>query len=284
VAVDLRIPSPLQELHDDRLDAFGVRLHLKRDDLIHPEFPGNKWRKLKYNLAAASSHRRLLTFGGAYSNHIRAVAAAGHFFGFETVGVIRGERHEPLNESLAYAVSRGMRLTYLDRATYRGKTSPAVLSALLDEFGPAFVVPEGGANALGVRGCAELVDELDTEFDVICCACGTGGTLAGIAAGSGNRRALGFSVLKGEFLGDEVRRLQHEAFGAATTNWSVDHAFHFGGYARRAMVLDAFIADFLERHGVLLDWVYEAKMMYGLFSRTAEGAFPSGTRIVAVLS
>lgn len=284
MAVDIRIPSPLTELHDDRVDACGVRLYLKRDDLIHPEFPGNKWRKLKYNLAAASEqgHTRLLTFGGAFSNHIRAVAAAGHSFGFDTIGVIRGERHEPLNESLAYAVSRGMRLTYLDRATYRRKTEPAVLSALVDEFGPAFVVPEGGANALGVRGCAELVDELDVDVDVICCACGTGGTLAGIAAGSDGVRALGFSVLKGDFLGDEVRRLQHEAFGAATTNWSVDNAFHFGGYAKRTVLLDAFIADFMERHGVMLDWVYEAKMMYGLFSRLAE--FPPGTRIVAVLS
>lgn len=287
--LDVRLPSPLTELHDDRLDACGVRLYLKRDDLVHPEVPGNKWRKLKYNLMAAAEqgHTRLLTFGGAFSSHIRAVAAAGHHLGFETVGVIRGERHEPLNESLAYAVSRGMTLTYMDRSMYRRKADPAVVAALLEEFGPSYVVPEGGANAPGVRGCAELVDELTVDVDVICCACGTGSTLAGIAAGLTERspRALGFSVLKGgQLLDDEVRRLQHAAFGAVSTNWSVDYDFHFGGYAKRTGLLDAFVRDFMARHGVLLDWVYEAKMMSGLFARISEGSFPSGTTIVAVLS
>lgn len=277
----VHLPSPLTELHDDRVGP--CRLYLKRDDLIHPELPGNKWRKLKYNLTAAreQGHTRLLTFGGAYSNHIRAVAAAGHHLGFATMGVIRGEAHEPLNESLTYAVSRGMTLTYLDRSTYRRKSEPAVAAALVDEFGPCYVVPEGGTNALGVRGCAELVDELDVDFDVICCATGTGGTLAGIAKGLLGRssRALGFAVLKGgQYLDDEVRRLSN------ATNWSIDHEFHFGGYARRTARLDAFVAGFEERHGTTLDRVYEAKMMSGLFTRIAEGAFPTGTTIVAVLS
>lgn len=281
-ALGVRLPSPLTELRDDRVA--GLRLLLKRDDLIHPEVPGNKWRKLKHNLAAAAEagHTRLLTFGGAYSNHIRAVAAAGRHFGFSTVGIIRGDAHEPLNESLAYAVSRGMTLTYLDRGTYRRKTEPAVLSALVDEFGPCHVVPEGGANAAGVRGCAELVAELDVDFDVVCCAVGTGSTLAGIAAGLRGQRALGFAVLKGAYLDEEVRRLQVEAFGAATTNWSIDHESHFGGYARRTAQLDAFVADFAARHGITLDRVYEAKMMAGLFTRI--GAFPRGTTVVAVLS
>ena len=181
----VQLPSALAELRDDRVEPYGLRLYLKRDDLIHPEVPGNKWRKLRYNLVAAREHghSRLLTFGGAFSNHIRAVAAAGDHLGFETVGVIRGEKHEPLNESLAYAVSRGMRLTYVDRSTYRRKADPAVVAALVDEFGPCYVVPEGGSNARGVQGCVELPAEIDTGFDVICCACGTGGTLAGIAAG-----------------------------------------------------------------------------------------------------
>ena len=284
----LNLPSPLAELSDDKLASAGVRLLLKRDDLIHPELPGNKWRKLKYNLAAAKEqgHTRLLTFGGAFSNHLRAVAAAGHFFGFETVGVVRGEEHQPLNDSLAFAVSRGMHLTYLDRATYRRKTEPDVLTALAEQFGPCYVVPEGGSNVLGVRGCAELPNEIDTDFDVICCACGTGATLAGIAAGlTGPQRALGFVVLKGgRFLDDEVRRLQREAFDRDTDNWAVDYDFHFGGYAKRTRELDAFIADFETRHAVTLDWVYEAKMMYGLFERIASSAFAAGTTIVAVLS
>jgi 1-aminocyclopropane-1-carboxylate deaminase len=196
------------------------------------------------------------------------VAAAGHYLGFATVGVIRGETHEPLNESLSYAVSRGMTLTYLDRSTYRRKAEPTVLSTLVEEFGPCYVVPEGGANALGVKGCAELPDELDIDFDVVCCASGTGSTLAGIAAGLRSQHALGFAVLKGgQFLDNEVRRLQRAAFGSATTNWSVDYESHFGGYAKRTAALDAFIADFEARHGITLDWVYEAKMMSGLFTR-----------------
>lgn len=277
------LPSPLDEVHDDRLARRGVRLWLKRDDLIHPAVAGNKWRKLVPNLAAArdAGHTALLTFGGAYSNHIRAVAAAGHDLGLSTVGVIRGEPHEPLNESLAYAVSRGMTLTYLDRTTYREKTSPAVLAALTSEFGPCYVIPEGGANALGVLGCAELPAEIDVPCDVICCAVGTGCMLAGVAA---SHRALGFAVLRGGFLDDEVRRLQHEAFGAPTTTWSIDHDFHFGGYARRTPALDSFVDDFAARHGIALDWVYEAKMMSGLYTRIAEGVFPTGTTIVAILN
>ncbi|MEV4644919.1 pyridoxal-phosphate dependent enzyme [Saccharopolyspora sp. NPDC049357] len=284
----VNLPSPLVGLCDERLDERGVRVYLKRDDLIHPEVPGNKWRKLKYNLATArkQGHTRLLTFGGAFSNHVRATAAAGHYFGFETVGVIRGEEHLPLNESLAYAVDRGMMLTYLDRTTYRRKTEPDVLASLAEEFGPCYVVPEGGSNGPGVRGCAELTDEIEIDCDVFCCATGSGGTVAGIAAGLSSRcRVLGFTVLKGgQFLDEEVRRLQREGFSVETDNWVLDYDFHFGGYAKRKPELDSFITDFESRHGVTLDWVYEAKMMYGLFERIASGKFPHDSTIVAVLS
>jgi 1-aminocyclopropane-1-carboxylate deaminase len=284
----IRLPSPLVELHDDRLIQPGVHLYLKRDDLIHPEVPGNKWRKLKYNLAAAKEqgHTRLLTFGGAFSNHIRATAAAGRYFGFGTIGVIRGEEHLPLNDSLAYAVNQGMQLTYLDREAYRRKTHPVVIATLVEQFGPCYVMPEGGSNGLAVRGSAELPTEIDIDFNLICCACGTGGTLAGVAAGleSDTQRALGFAVLKGgQFLDDEVRRLQAE-YGTVTDNWSIDYDFHFGGYAKRKPALDEFIVDFKAQHRITLDWVYEAKMMYGLFVRIAEGVFPAGTTLVAVLS
>ncbi|HEV2373126.1 MAG TPA: pyridoxal-phosphate dependent enzyme [Streptosporangiaceae bacterium] len=289
VAAELCLPSPLAELRDSRLAGTGVRVWLKRDDLIHPAMPGNKWRKLKYNLAAArdQGHRRLLTFGGAFSSHIRATAVAGQRLGFQTVGVIRGEEHLPLNETLAEAAGHGMVLTYMDRETYRHKTDPAVLAALLERFGPAYMIPEGGSNALAVRGCAELPAEVGVAFDVMCCACGTGTTLAGIAAGLAGApaRALGFSVLKGgQFLAGEVRRLQVAAYGNATGNWSVEYGYHFGGYAKRTPGLDAFAADFAAAQGITLDWVYEAKMLYGLFGMLAAGRFPAGARVVAVLS
>lgn len=180
-----QLPSPVVEVRDERLSRSGVRLLVKRDDLIHPEIPGNKWRKLKYNLAVARERGAgtLLTFGGAYSNHIRATAAAGHYLGFSTIGVIRGEERLPLNPSLAYAIGRGMRLIYVDRTTYRHKREPEVIDGLRQRFGDFYLLPEGGSNALAVCGCAEIPAEIDESFDVICCAVGTGGTLAGIAAG-----------------------------------------------------------------------------------------------------
>ncbi len=283
----LRVPSPIEELADDRLTARGIRLFLKRDDLINPEIPGNKWRKLKYNLVAAAEQGQqvLLTFGGAYSNHIRATAAAGYYFGFSTIGVIRGEEHLPLNPALAYAVDRGMQLIYLDRTTYRDKDNPAVTDRLHQRFGEFYLLPEGGTNVHALRGCAELPAEIPIEFDLICCATATGGTLAGIATAlKPGQHALGFSVLKGgTFLDEEVRRLQHVC-GHVTENWSIEIEFHFGGYAKRKPDLDRFIDDFQQRHGVTLDWVYEAKMMYGIFKLLELDRFHPGTVVVAVVA
>lgn len=289
------LPSPLEILRDDRLASCGVEVWLKRDDLIHPELPGNKWRKLKYNLAAAADagERTLLTFGGAYSNHIRAVAAAGYHLGFSTIGMIRGEEHRPLNPSLSFAVERGMRIYYLDRSDYRRKASEEVADRLRRRFGAFYLLPEGGSNELAVRGCAELAAEIPGEFDVICCPCGTGGTLAGVAGGleeagglgDSGQRAIGFSVLKGgEFLERDVAELQRRWFGSPSSNWRVETRFHFGGYARRNAELDDFIADFSRRHGIELDWVYTAKMMYGIFALAEERYFRPGTRLIALIT
>jgi 1-aminocyclopropane-1-carboxylate deaminase len=281
----LAVPSPLEELADDRARRAGVRLLLKRDDLIHPDLPGNKWRKLKHNLAtaAAGGFGTLLTFGGAFSQQILATAAAGHHFGFATVGVVRGEEHVPLNPILRRATDLGMTITYVDRAQYRNRTDPAFLRRLRREFGPHFVIPAGGANRDGVRGCAELPAEIGEPFDVICCASGTGTTLAGIAAGlPPGRTAIGFATLKGDFLSGDVAALQR-AYGRTTQNWSVETEFHFGGFARRPAGLDEFVADFEARHGIGLDPVYEAKMMAGVLTLLGRGRWPAGSTLVAVL-
>jgi 1-aminocyclopropane-1-carboxylate deaminase len=283
-----QLPSPLQALRDERLRDAGIEVWLKRDDLIHPDLPGSKWRKLKYNLAEArrAGQRTLLTFGGAYSNHLRATAAAGCHFGFATIGVVRGEEHLPLNPSLSFAVRHGMRLAYLDRGEYRRKTEPELIAGLRRELGEFYLLPEGGSNSLAVRGCAELPAEIGLDFDVICCPVGTGATLAGLAAGlAGSARAIGFAVLKGaEFLDDDVADLQLATFGRRTENWRIEQGFHFGGYARRNSELDAFVADFAVRHGHELDWVYVAKMLYGVFALARSGAFSPGTRVVAVIT
>ncbi|WP_405058464.1 pyridoxal-phosphate dependent enzyme [Kribbella sp. NBC_01505] len=286
-SVDLQLPSPVSELVDGRLAAAGVRVLLKRDDLIHPEIPGNKWRKLKYNISTARTLAcdTLLTFGGAYSNHIRATAAVGSYGGFKTIGVIRGEEHLPLNPSLAYAVARGMRLSYLDRTTYRAKTSPEVIGSLHREFGDFYLLPEGGSNSDALRGCAEVPAELAVPFDVLFCAVGTGGTLAGVAAGLTTRQmAIGVPVLKGgAFLEDEIVEMQQRLYGERVGTWHLECGYHFGGYAKRTPELDDFIEDFHLKHGLRLDWVYEAKMMHAVFDQVARGTFARGTTIVALL-
>ncbi|MFI5753799.1 1-aminocyclopropane-1-carboxylate deaminase/D-cysteine desulfhydrase [Streptomyces sp. NPDC051569] len=288
------LPSPLRPVEDERFARHGVRLLLKRDDLIHPELPGNKWRKLAPNLRAAATAGKdtLLTFGGAYSNHLRATAAAGRLLGFATIGVVRGEElaDRPLNPSLARCAADGMRLAFVDRSTYRRKAEPAVVSAVLAEAGPAardrvYVVPEGGSNALAVQGCADLGRELRGAADVVAVACGTGGTLAGLAAGLGaGQRAVGFPVLKGGFLGQEIRDLQRAAFGGPAGDWRLDDRFHFGGFARTSATLDAFAREFEDRHGLPVERLYVAKMLYGLTALVTEGAFPSGTTVAAVIT
>ncbi|MDU0370938.1 1-aminocyclopropane-1-carboxylate deaminase/D-cysteine desulfhydrase [Hymenobacter endophyticus] len=280
----------LQPLPEPAAERAGVQLLLLRDDLTHPELPGNKWRKLKYNLREArrQGHHTLLTFGGAYSNHLAAVAAAGRLLGLRTVGVVRGEElaHRPLNPTLTQARADGMELHFLDRATYRRKQEPEVVAQLLQATGPAYVLPEGGSNALALPGCAELVTELraHTAFDYLCVACGTGGTLAGLATGlQGPELALGFAALKGaDFLRQDIDQLTQAATGRTYSNWELHTAYHGGGYAQLSPELRQFIQEFQARHGVLLDPVYTSKMLVGVLDLLAQGYFRPGSTVVAV--
>ncbi|MFF0450482.1 1-aminocyclopropane-1-carboxylate deaminase/D-cysteine desulfhydrase [Streptomyces sp. NPDC004609] len=285
-----RLPSPLQPVEDERFSRHGVRLLLKRDDLIHADLPGNKWRKLAPSLRAAAG-RPVLTFGGAYSNHLRATAAAGRLLGLATIGVVRGDElaSRPLNPSLARCAADGMRLVFVDRTTYRAKDDPGVLARILAtaerEPGDTFVVPEGGSNTLAVRGCAGLGRELRGHADAVAVACGTGGTLAGLAAGlAPGGRAIGFPVLRGGFLADGTARLQHETFGGRTGDWTLDERFHFGGYARTTPELHLFADEFEERHHLPVERLYVAKMLYGLTVLASEGTFAPGTTVAAVVT
>ncbi len=283
-----RLPSPVQEVADGRFERRGVRLLLKRDDLIHPQLIGNKWRKLAPNLAAAHG-RTVVTFGGAWSNHLRATAAAGRLLGIPTVGVVRGDElaGRPLNPSLARCAADGMRLHFADRAAYRRKSEAPVLAGLLRaaDAEDALVVPEGGSNAEAVRGCRDLGAELRGLAGVVAVACGTGGTLAGLAAGlAPGQRALGVPVLKGGFLAADTEALQREAFGGRRGAWDMDDRFHFGGYARVPVELDAFAADFEQRHGLPVERLYVAKLLYALVALADEGAFPRGTTVAAVIT
>lgn len=252
--------------------AVGGRVGLVEVTLLRDD---NKVRKLKYNLIAAreQGHHTLATYGGAYSNHIRATAIAGRAHGFRTVGIIRGEEHLPLNPVLQTAVEHGMRLSYMDRQAYRRKDVPA-------DLGPCYLLPEGGSNELAVRGCAELGAELD-GFDVVAVPVGTGGTLAGLAASLKAGLALGFSVLKGgEFLRGDVAELQRRTYGEVRGNWRIETGFHCGGYAKTTPELLDFLDEFEARQGIRPDPVYTGKMLYGL----SQLDFPSGTRVCAILT
>ncbi|MEL6926158.1 MAG: pyridoxal-phosphate dependent enzyme [Bacteroidota bacterium] len=285
---------PVQKLEGKGLYSKGIELYVQREDLLHPELSGNKWRKLKYNLIAAKEqgHRQLLSFGGAYSNHIYALAAAGRHLDFQTIGIIRGEADSRHNSTLQFAQDCGMRLHFVDRSVYRRKTDPLFLQQLRDQFGPFYLLPEGGSNALAVQGCSEIINERTPSFpfDVCCVAAGTGGTAAGILhALQPTQRALVFSALKGDFLQKDIeqlladfRQMHPHSTVSSPPNWQLITDYHFGGYAKFTPDLVRFINDFKANYGIPLEPIYTGKMLFGLFDLIAKDHFPKGTRILAI--
>lgn len=268
-----------------------VELYVLRLDLIHPLVSGNKWFKLKYNLDAAKQQNldTLLTFGGAFSNHIHATATAGKLLGFRTIGIIRGEATQPLNPTLDFAASQGMQLVFVDRQTYRQRHTEALLQQLKQQFGNVYLIPEGGCNLNGVRGCTEILSQ-DAGFDIVCLACGTGTTLAGIALSLHQKqRAIGFPVLKGgNFLQSEIETLllQYQASGLPipgdkSMSWELVGDYHFGGYAKVNDELLNFKHEFEELHQIPLDYVYTAKMFYGVMDLIKQGRF-DGCRVLMI--
>ena len=260
----------------------GIELWLKREDLIHPLVSGNKFRKLKYNLemAKALDYDTLVTFGGAFSNHIAAVAAAGELYEFKTVGIIRGEELEGKvddNPTLQFAKKSGMRLKFVSRATYRDKASNAFLMSLKNDFPSAYIIPEGGTNNLAVKGCEEILNEQDALFDVICCPIGTGGTISGlINSASPHQNILGFPALKGDFLSSEISKF------AQQQNWELLSDYHFGGYAKINVELVTFLNRCYRDFGVKFDPVYTGKMMFGIMDLIAKDYFKPNTKLLAI--
>lgn len=225
----------------------------------------------------------MLTFGGAFSNHIYATAAAGKLFGFKTIGFIRGEMHTPLNSTLAFAHEAGMQLHYLDRAAYRKKDEQDFLGNLQLQFENCYVLPEGGSNAVALKGCTELVAEIDVPFDAICLACGTGATLAGIVAGlKPHQTALGFSALNADgYFENEINRFLNIEY-SATANFKILENYHFGGYGKINKDLVVFMDWFQQTFDISLDPVYTGKMMFGVFDLIKKQHFPRGSTIVVV--
>lgn len=272
-----------QNIPDQQISFHDITLIIRRLDLVHPQISGNKFFKLKYNFLEAKrqGYQHILSFGGAYSNHIAATAFAAQQFGFKSVGVIRGEElaDRPLNPTLATAQQFGMQLHFVNRDEYRRKQQPEYLTELAGQFPEHYVIPEGGTNALAIRGCQEILKENDAQFDVICCAVGTGGTISGlIEASHAHQQVLGFSALKGSFLKDEVAQLTNK------TNWNILDDYCCGGYAKTSAALVQFIRDFEAEFSIPLEQIYTAKMLMGIFDLIEKNYFPAGSKLLVIHS
>lgn len=264
------------------LENTDYTLYIKREDLLHPYVSGNKYRKLFYNLqsAKADNHGALLTFGGAFSNHILAVAAAGNEQGMKTIGVIRGEELRDKiseNPTLQKAQEFGMVFEFVSRETYRNKNEEAFIQKLKEQFGDFYLMPEGGTNNLAVKGCEEILTDADADFDFICCAVGTGGTISGIINSSKvGQQVLGFPALKGDFLTEDICKF------VAQSNWQLVSDYHFEGYAKVTKELIEFINDFYQKYQVPLDPVYTGKMAFGVLDLIEKKKFPKGSKILMI--
>ncbi|MEE3999756.1 pyridoxal-phosphate dependent enzyme [Tenacibaculum sp. FZY0031] len=284
----LEIPIPEnQQIDLPILKTKRIELFVKREDTIHPFVSGNKFRKLKYNIEEAKRQGKetLLTFGGAFSNHIAATAAAGKIAGFKTIGVIRGDelgkdvaKTLSKNETLRNASENGMQFKFITRESYRNKTSEEFINQLKKEFGDFYLVPEGGTNALAVKGCEEILTNEDEKFDYICCAVGTGGTISGlINTAKKHQKVIGFPVLKGDFLVNEIKPFINQ-----NEHWSIQNEYHFGGYGKYNEELIRFINKFNEQTSILLDPIYTGKMLFGILDLVAKGTFPISSKLLAI--
>lgn len=259
-----------------------VTLTIKREDKIHRHISGNKYRKLKYNLISAREqlHDTLLTFGGAFSNHIAATASAGAEHGFKTIGIIRGEELIDKisgNPTLVFAQKCGMHFKFVSRELYRKKVTPQFLDDLKNEFGNFYMLPEGGTNHLAIKGCEEILTEADKEYDYVCVSVGTGGTISGLINSSGtDQKILGFPSLKGDFLRNEIKKMTNK------TNWELITDYHFGGYGKINRDLIAFINQFKQETKVPLDPVYTGKMLFGIVDLIVKGFFRKGSKILVI--
>ena len=281
--------TPLQEIKGHPLlEKAGISLTVKREDLNHPTVSGNKWWKLKLNLQKAlnTAQKTILTFGGAYSNHLYATAAACAELGLTSIGVVRGERTHPLNATLQFAEEQGMRLHFISRGAYREKNLQYLERDLNHRFGSFYLLPEGGSNLLAVQGCSLFAStELyDLACDHIFLPVGTGGTMAGVICGlKDSVKVTGVSVLKdGGFLEQEIQNFAYQCSGQSFTNWSLLTSYHHGGYAKATAELLNFMKEMDEVYGLPLDHVYTGKLLWAIFREIEAGRVQSGTKVLAI--
>lgn len=272
-----------QQVQDQEISLNGLNITVRRLDQIHPHISGNKFYKLKYNFIEAKRQgfQKVMTFGGAYSNHIAATAFAAHQFGFQSIGIIRGEelKNSARNHTLATAERFGMVLHFISREAYRQKNDPEFLAHLAQRFPESYLIPEGGTNSLAIQGTQEILKDADQTFDFICCAVGTGGTISGLIERSLNhQRIIGFSALKGNFLNDEVKLL------TGKNNWHITDDYCFGGYAKIQPELIQFIEKFEYEYRIPLEQVYTGKMMFGIHDLIQQNYFPKNAKVLVIHS
>ncbi len=274
----LTVPSPIQEIKNDKiLLAHNIKLSIKREDLIHPEVSGNKWRKLKYNLLESISNGRqgIVTYGGAFSNHIHATAAACHAANIPSVGIIRGESDES-NPTTTFARSRGMKLHYVSRAAYRMKEESEEVRGIISQYPDYILVPEGGSNELSYRGLRELADEISSSnkgYDLITVSAGTGATASGIIKYQ-TKDVLVFSALKSDYLQAEITKL------SGKSSFKFSNEYHFGGYGKTDDSLVSFINTFQSQHQIPLDPIYNGKTVFGIYDLIKKGMIAPNTSIL----
>ncbi|MEL6988170.1 MAG: pyridoxal-phosphate dependent enzyme [Bacteroidota bacterium] len=277
---ELKIPSPIQKVRTQLTDKFKIEFHVKRDDLIHPHISGNKWRKLSENISYMQRKNKegILSFGGAHSNHLYALAAAGKHLGFKTIGLVRGE--EVSNATLAYCGSTGMHLKYVDRTTYRQKEDPSFMEVLQSQYPNYFLVPEGGANSLGRKGCKVIMDEINSTgaYNYIFLAAGTGTTAAGMIPFLMDSTQLGIiPVLKGGWMKEAIEKVMEKSI---PKNTHFFNDYHFGGYAKKNDELMEFINGFTLETGIPIEYVYTGKLFYGVMDLVKQGYFKEGSRVL----
>lgn len=279
--IELEIHSPTEEIHNPIFLKKDLRVFVKRDDMIHPFISGNKWRKLKYLLLAAEKQGKnhLVTFGGAYSNHLLATACAGAKFGFKTSGFVRGEKVN--NETLNLCQIFGMNLIFSDRESYKNKK--ALFENYFHNNDFAFFIDEGGTSQEAIKGCSELAEELDTVYDHLFCAAGTGSTAAGFIKGIKQKnietKCHVIPVLKGvEYLYEDIKT------NSGTDDFEFHQEYHFGGYAKTNEKLITFIKDFCRETGILIEPIYTGKLFFALFDLIEKDKFKKGSKILVIHS
>jgi len=275
-------PSQIQEIKLNIYNPNNIKLYVKREDLIHNIVSGNKWRKLKYNFEYIKKNntKTILTFGGAYSNHLHALSWLAKKNKINSIGLVRGEESSKINPTLSFCLQNKMKLYFLDRTTYRkSKYDNEVINNLKEKYKKIYILPEGGFNDFGIKGCEEIMDEVPDDFNIIACSIGTGCTAIGIIKSLNiNQNFLGFTSFKNSnFINQTIG-----GYINSNSNWKIKSDYNFGGFGKINIELKNFINYFESSYKIKLDPIYTSKLFFGLFDMISKNKFKKESRILVL--